>query len=500
MKHEKLSEALNEISDRHIAEASENRRRTPRSAWIGAIAAVLAVVILVSAVYRPAVSNPSADMPAADSPAAVAPAEDAQPVDMESVLGGISLLSSHFEATPAYPKMSKYDGYDWGPYIEGHQQQYNQPENYAAGTESFFRSSMQRLLLSERENQVYSPLNVYIALAMLAETADGESRAQILSLLGADDITALRTQADHMWNAHYCDDGISVSVLGNSLWLDDVYSFDSDTVSTLSGDYYASVYHGDLGSDGTNHILHRWINLLTGGLLQEQAENFNLQPDSVMALVSTIYYNTCWNSEFYEGNHTEDIFHSPSGDMDITFMNQTLSTSTYYWGEDFSAIPMGLMDGSKMWLILPDDGYTPAQIVESGHVLNLVLGDAAAYENQSNPLIHLSIPKFDVVSDADLIEPLKALGITDIFDSSQSNFSALISEEEQPYLAQMVHAARVTIDEQGVTGAAFTAADAAAAEAPEPEEEINFTLDRPFLFVIESKDGIPVFCGIVNEP
>ncbi len=72
MRHEKLSEALNEISDRHIAEAADTKRRAPRSPWIGAVAAVLAVVILVAAVYRPAVSSPSADAPAA-SPAAPAP-------------------------------------------------------------------------------------------------------------------------------------------------------------------------------------------------------------------------------------------------------------------------------------------------------------------------------------------------------------------------------------------------------------------------------------------
>ena len=498
MRHEKLSEALNEISDRHIAEAADTKRRTPRSPWIGAVAAVLAVVILVAAVYRPAVSSPSADAPA-DSPAAAAPPEEAQPADVESVLNGISLLSSHFEASPDYPKMGKFDGYDWGPYYEGHRQQYTQPENYAAGTEDFFRSSMQQLLLSEDENQVYSPLNTYMALALLAESTGGDSRQQVLSLLGADTIDSLRTQAGHMWNAHYCDDGLSVSLLGNSLWLDEAYSFDSDTVNTLSDDYYASVYHGDLGSDGSNHILHRWINLLTGGLLQEQANNFNLQQDSMLALVSTIYYNTAWEQEFYEGNHTEDTFYAPAGDITTIYMNQTTQAS-YYWGEDFSAVPLRLMDGNKMWLILPDEGYTPAQIVESGHILDLVLEDAEACENQARPLIHLSLPKFDVACETDLIEPMKALGITDVFDGNAADFSALVTEKEQPYLAQMSHAARVMIDEHGVTGAAFTAMDAAAADAPPPDEEIYFTLNRPFLFVIESRGGVPVFCGIVNEP
>ncbi len=28
-----------------------------------------------------------------------------------------------------------------------------------------------------------------------------------------------------------------------------------------------------------------------------------------------------------------------------------------------------------------------------------------------------------------------------------------------------------------------------------PEEEVDFTLDRPFLFVITGEDGLPLFVG-----
>lgn len=497
MKHEKLNEALNEISDRHIAEASEARRRVPRSTWVGLVAAMLAVVIFVSAVFRPAVSNPSADLPAADSPAAAAPNEG-MAADMDAVTEGVSLLSSHFEASPTYPEMPKFDGYDWKLYFDGHRQQYNQPENYAAGTEDFFRSSTQRFLLSGSSNPVCSPLNIYIALAMLAETTDGESRQQILTLLGADSIDTLRTQAGHMWNAHYCDDGLSVSLLGNSLWLDDGYSYAEDTVGTLSGDYYASIYQGDLGSDETNHILYRWINLLTGGLLQEQAESFRLSSDSVLALVSTIYYKTSWLDPFPADGNTECTFYSPAGEITTTFMNQELIGTPYYQTDDCSAVAMELKDGATMWLVLPDEGYTPADIVASGHGLDLIFGTP---ENQAHPLIRLSMPKFDIAQDADLIPQLQALGVTDVFDSTLADFTTLIPESEAtPYVNRIYHAARVLVDEEGITGAAFTAMDAPTASEPLYEEEIDFVLDRPFLFVIESKDGIPVFCGIVNKP
>ena len=32
------------------------------------------------------------------------------------------------------------------------------------------------------------------------------------------------------------------------------------------------------------------------------------------------------------------------------------------------------------------------------------------------------------------------------------------------------------------------------------EQEIDFILDRPFLFAITSQDGLPLFVGVVNQP
>lgn len=39
----------------------------------------------------------------------------------------------------------------------------------------------------------------------------------------------------------------------------------------------------------------------------------------------------------------------------------------------------------------------------------------------------------------------------------------------------------------------------AGAAAP-PEEEMDFVLDRPFLFAITGADGLPLFVGVVNRP
>ena len=60
------------------------------------------------------------------------------------------------------------------------------------------------------------------------------------------------------------------------------------------------------------------------------------------------------------------------------------------------------------------------------------------------------------------------------------------------------HSALLEVDEEGVTGAACTAIGVAEA-AREPEEEIEFALDRPFLFLVTGKDGSLLFSGAVRN-
>lgn len=471
MDRKKLTDAQNEISDTHIAKAAVSKKWKIRY-WLGAVAGILAIVLLLTALGSP-----------------------------------ITAMASGLVAAPTYPKMAPYSGTDeraFERWRESQRAQYDQPEGYANGTEGFFRRSIAEFLAgSGEENAVCSPVNLYMALAMLAETAGGQTQQQIFDLLGADSIEALRIQAGHVWNAHYCDDGATTLTLANSLWLADWLSYDRNTAGLLAENYYASVYHGILGSERMQRSFQDWLNTNTGGLLKEQVQGLRLDNSTALALASTIYYCSKWDSTFSAAWNTEDIFHTPTGDVPATYMNKTLLYNNYYWGEDFGAVYNLFEDGSKMWLILPDEGLTPADILASGHAVELALTQRQAlmaYENQRNLKINLQLPKFDVVSDIDLKDGLQNLGIIDAFDEELADFSA-ISPRDSLYLNQAKHAARVTADEDGVIATAYTVMALAGAAAPsEDAEEIDFTLDRPFLFIITSRDDLPLFAGIVNQP
>ena len=109
-------------------------------------------------------------------------------------------------------------------------------------------------------------------------------------------------------------------------------------------------------------------------------------------------------------------------------------------------------------------------------------------------IVNLALPKFDIASDLDLADSLKSLGITDVFDPAVSDFSPM-TDDTAAYLSQAKHAARVTVDEEGVTAAAYTVMMVCGEAAP-PEEEVDFVLNRPFVFAITGTDGLPLFAGM----
>ena len=311
-------------------------------------------------------------------------------------------------------------------------------------------------------------------------------------------IEQLRQQASYVWNAHYNDDGETTLLMANSLWLDDAYTFHQSTTGLLADHYFASSFRGDLGTAEMDAQLQAWLNANTGGLLKDQAQNVKLDPLTVFALASTVYFTAGWQDEFSVNKTKDDVFHYANQDLLIPFMNQTFFQYTYYWGENFGAISLELTGDNSMWLILPDEGHTVAEIMESDDYLRMTLAPGS-WKNQMIYKINLSLPKFDVVSQKNLIQGMKNLGVTDVFDSELSDFSPMT---DTPYLKvnQINHAARVAIDEEGCVAAAFTVIEAASEGMPVELKEIDFILDRPFLFIVSSRDNLPLFSGIVNEP
>lgn len=550
-KSEKLSDAIGMVDEEIVAEADEkrisssdnsvkNKRRENIiriSAAAAACAAVAGGVLLIGGNGGGNISD-IIDEPAAHTTtvptASTVPDEDTDgyviggpsanttvaPTTPDGYVGGDTDIETELYAETIaeaeYPVMAQYPNEDDcfdenGIWQDELYKRYYEPwseqgiERREAGKiimdkQTGFVMSMSTELLSgsDGENRVYSPGSTYMALAMLAETAGGDSRYQILDLLEADSIESLRGQAENMWKANYRNDGATTSVLANSLWLNEGVTFNAGTLQRLADSYRASSYRGDMSSEDMTAALREWLNEQTGGFLGDSVKNVTLDPETVMSLCSTVYFRAKWDTVFLPSNNDTKTFHGSKGDIETEFMNSTNEYGPYYWGEDYGAVSLAFADGGSMWLILPDEDKTIDDVLASEEYLDMV-NTGYGWEKSKSIIVHYSVPKFDVASELNLADSLMRLGVTDIFDSTAADFTPLSEDSDGLFVGGAKHAARVQIDEEGCTAAAFTQMAVCGAALP-PEDEIYFTLDRPFLFVIMSDTKQPLFIGTVYEP
>lgn len=341
------------------------------------------------------------------------------------------------------------------------------------------------------ENRVCSPVNLYIAMSMLASCTAGDTQKQILDLLGVETEAEAKEIAMKFVRGNYIDDGTCKSLPTNSVWTGDKYTLNREFLDRFADDYYAKVFNGDAADKEYTKALQKWLTDATGGLLENSAEKLFFDPEMALTLVSTLYYSARWDSEFSPEYNTTDVFHSVKGDNECEFMNRKMS-GQYYRYDKFSATESELSSRGRMYFILPDEGVTPEEVAISDEFKSFLVNPD--YERSSYPIINFSLPKFDVMTDFDLRENLNRLGVTDVFDCTKADLSPV--SDDNLFLSEVKHSARVKVDEQGVVGAAFAVEMLCGAGMP--LDEINFTLDRPFIFVIKSTTGAILFEGFVN--
>lgn len=543
MKSDKLIDAIGMIDSDLIAQADEKEQKN-NLLFIKCLAAVAAVFLIVFAAVpflkqeKPIIDNPIVEQTTysdeqnstePDNPtepsSSTEPGEPTEPnnstepssskVDDTTVTPSSPIIVPPDDDNPLKPmllsvKLAKYPRMAQYPESEMNMLQVSAWEKskkerrayYGAGQNlsPFFKKTYGEFLSnSGNSNKLYSPLNVYMALAMTAEITDGESRQQILDLIGVKSIEELRQQANSVWNANYSDDGAVTSILASSLWLNRGITFNRKVINTLATNYYASSYQGKMGSQEMNKALQKWLNEQTGGMLNNEIKDIELDSKTVMALATTIFYQAKWGYEFSESYTKESVFHSAKGDITCDFMNQTDYDGVYYWSDRFSAVGKDLEGSGKMWFILPDKNVSVDDLLTDNKALSFMTCNGN-WENKKQLKVNLSVPKFDVSSSFDLKNGLQNLGVVNCFDYSKSDFSPLCEDYNEPmYISNAQHGVRVAIDEEGVTATAYTVMFVPGATMP-PEDEVDFVVDRPFIFVITSEDGLPLFAGVVNQP
>ena len=318
------------------------------------------------------------------------------------------------------------------------------------------------------ENVVVSPYSAAVALSMLAEGAQGQTRVELDNALGG-----MLFKAEDLGS----NDTVVVKS-ANSVWIDDNFSPRNRYVSLLEKDFDAFLTTLNFADPATLRAINNWCAENTAGKITEILDR--LDPSNVMVLINALYFNAPWKDKFNPENTEDAVFHGKSGDVTVPMMfRRGRYNYIGYQGCKLIEIPYAA-GGYSMYILLPPPGMSPDDVIP--HITEYALN--SAIKLMAPKEVMLRMPKFKLETEMLLNETLQHMGLKSAF-SAAADFKG-ISAMGPLSLSIVKQKCYIDVSERGTEAAAVTSAQVRMT-AVRPSEE--FTVDRPFIYIIASEEG-----------
>jgi serpin B len=215
---------------------------------------------------------------------------------------------------------------------------------------------------------------------------------------------------------------------------------------------------------------------------------------TLLVLVNAVYLKAKWLSPFLAADTSPAQFHTPGGVVKVPTMHQR-AQFPYLRGSGYRALELPYLHSRlALDLLLPDPGRLPSLIKRMSQQGPLQLVQGLAPQE-----VGLALPKLKLTTHAELHPALSALGMPLAF-TNQADLSGIAGRPGDLMIQAVVHAAYVNVDEAGTEAAAATGV-VVVPTAVVGGPIINFTVDRPFVFVLrDTRSGAVLFTGVVSRP
>jgi serpin B len=365
----------------------------------------------------------------------------------------------------------------------------------AAAINAFATDLYDRLVADDPQaNLVFSPTSIALALLMTLAGARGTTAEEMITTLHVTDAEAIHRSANAVDAAvDESSSGLNRVTITNSLWGQDGFAFEQPFLDVLASEYGTGMELVDYRADaeGARVAINGWVSNETDERIPELLAPGTLTPVTRLTLVNAVYLKAKWQFEFTEEATLVAPFTTATGaTVDVPTMHQT-SPLAYAEAPGWRAVQLPYVDG-----LLAMDIYLP-DVATAGSVPFGDLAEALLTETLT-PTVQLSLPKFDIETSTSLAEQLAALGMPTAFSDS-ADFTG-ISTVEPLHIADVIHQANITVDEEGTEAAAATGVVIRSTSAP-VDTPIEFVVDRPFVFALRHvSTGATLFMGRVTDP
>ena len=346
---------------------------------------------------------------------------------------------------------------------------------------------------NEEENMVYSPLSIKYVLKMLESGANGNTKAQIETLIKNNELVNYKNIAN-------------IFNMANGLYI-------NNKMRDLTSQYYINLLRKKYGAEvnfddfSNPDNINKWIEKKTFGILKNVLSGEDINEVTSMVLINALAVNLKWKDKF-DPDYTYHLpFYTETGEeITVLTMSKTsdVSRDSYYEDDDMLAVAMDLENVSDFEFValMPQNGL-------HDYIKNFSLKDFEFLRKKfisirdNHQVVQILIPKFSINYELKLQDDLKNQGMTDAFDREKANFSGISSDYQNNYwVKKILHKASIDVVECGIKAASTTVVSGADGCAmPRIRERIVIKINKPFLFFIRNKNnGEIIFTGTVYKP
>ena len=340
---------------------------------------------------------------------------------------------------------------------------------------------------------VLSPISVTYMLGMLNAGAAGTTRDEITATLGfGSDPTGVNEYCKKMIEGAPNVDPAATVKIANCINVNSAkgLSLLKQYVNDMKNYYSAQIDALDFTKSSTLEKINNWCSKKTGGMIPSILDEMN--PDAAMYLLNAIYFNADWTEKFDLNDTRNSSFTLPDGSIVTRELMHRKAIAQGCESELCSMlrIPFG-SGGYSMYVMLPAEGKTTGDLIRD--MSQQELTDHLDAIDMTPHEVDILMPRFEIVSDIDLIEVLKPMGIQSAFTGS-ADFSNMSNAGLYLYVSMMKQKAKIEVNEDGAKASAVTIASMGfTSPGPQLYEKAEFHATRPFLYFILEESTRSIF-------
>lgn len=296
------------------------------------------------------------------------------------------------------------------------------------------------------KNLFFSPFSIRVALAMCAVGAKGETRQELIDLIGAPENVdeQNRQYAALLKSVQGEGERPFQLVTANAMWGQQGFHFNTDFQEAIADFYDGALHVVNFQTEPEKAVktINAWVSDRTRARIKELISRNVINNDTRLILTNAIYFKGRWESVFEKSATRDEDWHGPKT-CKVSMMHQK-GSYLYYEGDDFQAVNLPYKGRQlSMLVVLPRKRDGLAALENRWATQQTFRQVTDGFDSES---VIISLPRFKIETEFKLKPVLCALR-ADLAFSDDADFSGIADTPLK--ISEVIHKAFVEVNEEG---------------------------------------------------